>query len=225
MKSKERQETVNSSFRKQLIEECGKICVNCGSSEYIEYHHIVPLFLGGSNNFSNIVPLCNRCHKAAHKGRHMSLYVNKKNSGRSALNTDEYAYSVFDKYIMCEIGTRECKELLGYANKTPLRERTQFVKYRKEKGIKDYRNNVDIIRAKRGSSLNCISGYVLYEDGTRKYFKHTPLIDEEELKSNISSEIDRMAEAAKEAFVFVDCSNRPEKWDPFAEVDRFSYSI
>lgn len=33
----------------------GKNCCNCGASENIEYHHIVPLFLGGKDVITNIV--------------------------------------------------------------------------------------------------------------------------------------------------------------------------
>ena len=53
-------------MRVLLKEECGVYCVNCGSSEGIEYHHIVPLACGGNNVFTNIVPLCWECHSKAH---------------------------------------------------------------------------------------------------------------------------------------------------------------
>lgn len=53
-------------FKEELIQKLGKTCANCGSTDKIEYHHIVPLVLGGTNNLSNIVPLCKVCHLKAH---------------------------------------------------------------------------------------------------------------------------------------------------------------
>ena len=45
--------------------DCTK-CVNCGSDENIQLHHVVPLVLGGTNNIDNIVPLCEDCHSKIH---------------------------------------------------------------------------------------------------------------------------------------------------------------
>ena len=41
-------------------------CANCGSTDNLYLHHIVPLTLGGTNNLSNIVPLCGNCHSKVH---------------------------------------------------------------------------------------------------------------------------------------------------------------
>lgn len=41
-------------------------CVNCGSTDNLYLHHIVPLSLGGTNKLSNIVPLCGNCHSKIH---------------------------------------------------------------------------------------------------------------------------------------------------------------
>lgn len=46
-------------------------CYNCGSTtDTLELHHIVPLGLGGTNNPSNIVPLCGKCHDLVHGTTH-----------------------------------------------------------------------------------------------------------------------------------------------------------
>jgi hypothetical protein len=44
------------------------VCGNCLSDEgdKIIFHHIVPVILGGTDNLSNIVPLCDKCHKLIH---------------------------------------------------------------------------------------------------------------------------------------------------------------
>ena len=52
MYDKLRQEFQGESFRLNMKSELGNKCVNCGSTENIEYHHIVPLRNGGTNNLS-----------------------------------------------------------------------------------------------------------------------------------------------------------------------------
>ena len=41
---------------KKIQNVVGNICCNCGETDHIEYHHIVPLALGGNDIESNIVP-------------------------------------------------------------------------------------------------------------------------------------------------------------------------
>lgn len=55
-----------SFAREILISNKGNICCNCGDNRNIEFHHIVPLSLGGKDILTNIVPLCNRCHNLIH---------------------------------------------------------------------------------------------------------------------------------------------------------------
>ena len=50
----------NEKFRDEVKHWYGDICANCGSSESIEYHHIVPLALGGTNRITNFAPLCHK---------------------------------------------------------------------------------------------------------------------------------------------------------------------
>lgn len=57
-----------TSFTKEtLISNKGNVCCNCGDNKNIEFHHIVPLSLGGKDILTNIVPLCNHCHSLIHK--------------------------------------------------------------------------------------------------------------------------------------------------------------
>ena len=167
----------NPAFKRKVIEENGTRCANCGSTEAIEYHHIVPLLLGGTNNVTNIVPLCHKCHEAAHSGRHISHYQNTKNSGRKPNMETEKAYGIFDMYVGGEIGNRRCKELFGFSNRTDIKRRSQFKAYLKEKGIRDVRNNVDIVGVNSPGKLKdgCPVGEIEYMDGRREpiYFKDT----------------------------------------------------
>lgn len=51
----------------------GKKCCNCGKEEDLEYHHIVPLSMGGSNNLSNLCCLCYSCHSLIHFGKKKNI--------------------------------------------------------------------------------------------------------------------------------------------------------
>lgn len=105
-------QTVRETTKRNL----GKICVNCGSTESIEYHHIVPLVLGGNDTESNMVALCHQCHKAAHCGRRISHYRNTTNMGRKSKIDKEYAYPYMDKYINGEIGKLKIINTLADCN-------------------------------------------------------------------------------------------------------------
>ena len=54
--------TLNQSDK----EEIGLKCCNCGSEEDLQYHHIIPLSLGGIDINSNICCLCYHCHYKLH---------------------------------------------------------------------------------------------------------------------------------------------------------------
>ena len=44
----------------------GNKCRRCGSEDDIVIHHIKPLGRGGTNDISNLVPLCRECHAKIH---------------------------------------------------------------------------------------------------------------------------------------------------------------
>ena len=49
-----------------LVKEKGQVCCNCGNKNNIQYHHIVPLAIGGQDILTNIAPLCEACHNLVH---------------------------------------------------------------------------------------------------------------------------------------------------------------
>ena len=46
--------------------EIGLQCCNCGSTEDLQYHHIVPIAVGGEDINSNMCCLCYKCHYRLH---------------------------------------------------------------------------------------------------------------------------------------------------------------
>lgn len=158
----------NPVFRKRVKSAYLNKCANCGSIETIEYHHIVPLFLGGTNNISNIIPLCHKCHAAAHRGRHVSKYASSFNAGRKSTCKIDKDAKIFDMFIRGEIGNKKCTDLLGYSKRSPVKDRPEFKRYLKQKGISKVRNLVDVAFTTRkdGVKDGDIVGEVVYEDGT-----------------------------------------------------------
>lgn len=43
------------------------ICGCCGNKENLELHHIIPISLGGTDDYYNLIYLCFNCHKEIHK--------------------------------------------------------------------------------------------------------------------------------------------------------------
>ena len=144
-------------------------CFNCGSTESVEIHHIVALKCGGTNNPSNIVALCHRCHCAAHHSRHIRDYCNKKITGRPHKVSKDVLNTALDDYLKCRIGAKECKERMKLSPKCKIRDMSFFKRLLKERGIKDYKNNIDIILNKRGLVRNGDkTGYIIYANGFRE---------------------------------------------------------
>ena len=144
-----RQEFNSKSFRDKMKKEKGEICVNCGSIKFIDYHHIVPLENGGTNNLSNIVPLCVNCHLAAHdKASHNNRMEQARAEGklgRKRKTTYEKALPILKRYFNNEIGLAEAKELLGLSPKNKSSWYEVANKYKEEYNIpKDFYNKIDL---------------------------------------------------------------------------------
>lgn len=184
-----RQETRNRNFREKLKKELGCTCVNCGCMENIEYHHIVPVLLGGTNNLTNIVPLCGSRHKAAHNGRHISKCRNLKNSGRKPIEFDNKYRNALNLYISGQIGARKCKELLGIKQQIRIQAWKHFKEYVDKYDILEVRNNVDIVGTSSELKYGVNVGYVMYKDGRKEdlIYKDTGANDVEYTKRSKSA--------------------------------------
>lgn len=61
----------NPEIRRAVFRTHGIKCVHCGATEKIAIDHIVPVVLGGSNETSNLQPLCKSCNSK--KGGSLSI--------------------------------------------------------------------------------------------------------------------------------------------------------
>ena len=170
--TKRRKEYHTPSFRDNMITELGCVCVNCGRDNEqiaVEYHHIVPLVLGGTNNLGNIVPLCNDCHKLAHGARTIRKisHAHGNVGGRPRFKPVDNYKEVLDRFIRGEIGKAECQKLVGITSKgTKLNDMDFYHDYLDELGIVHMRNMVDAIKTEDFPDTRIVS-YVVYNDGKR----------------------------------------------------------
>lgn len=63
---RERKKNAGGTISKQewldVLEKYGNKCLCCGSREFIQMDHVVPLIVGGSNTIDNVQPLCRSCN-------------------------------------------------------------------------------------------------------------------------------------------------------------------
>lgn len=164
-----RQEFNRPNFKQALKEYHGTRCVNCGSDEGVQFHHIVPLATGGTNCITNIVPLCYRCHQLAHGAVNIRETYRAVKTGRKRkkLNNLEEAVRQFRE---CEIGTVGFKAITGMAEGTHLTDCRALTEYLESIGIKSIKNNVDLLnRPKHKGSEKNYFATVTYLDGRIEY--------------------------------------------------------
>lgn len=157
-----------SSFKKLLKSEKGKVCVCCGNAEGIEYHHILPLRLGGDNRLSNIQPICYSCHKVIHGGIVHKMYRKENQGGRKRVQPPKDYENILNRYITGEIGLAECKTLLGMEQQMKMGDKWWYKEYLKSHNIKTFRNNIDIINANGVMAQGREVSYVVYVDNTKE---------------------------------------------------------
>ncbi|MGH9637491.1 MAG: HNH endonuclease [Candidatus Angelobacter sp.] len=59
-----RREQIPESVRMFVWQRDGGRCVKCGGQENLEFDHIIPVSMGGSNTARNIQLLCERCNRS-----------------------------------------------------------------------------------------------------------------------------------------------------------------
>jgi len=167
----------SKGFRQECIKRYGTVCINCGSSDRIEWHHVVPLEIGGNDDPSNCVPLCYSCHKAV--TNHQLVIVARMNewkhgalTGRKALCEDGWDDILMD-YIECRVSASETAERLG--GRKSFRSLKMFGDFKKRHGIIRHRNNIDtILKFHSEIPWGACVGSAEYADGTKKRFYWKP---------------------------------------------------
>lgn len=196
-----RKEYNSYTFRTMLRETLSDKCCNCGSDTNVEYHHIVPLKLGGTNSIGNIVPLCHACHMAAHKGQHMSHYSDytESKAGRKPKVPDEEGFKALDLLADGRIGIRKCAEMMGLSGSCLPIQTAQYKRWLNDRGIAKCHNHLDVSITKNPERMykecDVPVGHVEYADGTNKtiFFNDTGLNDSIAYKCTSDKSLDGKA--------------------------------
>jgi predicted restriction endonuclease len=69
--------TANKKFREKVLAKTGGKCAACGTKKNIVVDHIKPVSNGGSNELSNLQPLCGKCNSKKHT-KSMKEFMGKR---------------------------------------------------------------------------------------------------------------------------------------------------
>lgn len=158
---------VRKALEKKFADFDGVVrCVSCCSTP-IEWHHIVPIEVGGNDVMSNIAPVCHYCHNLIHLGENYRAKrlerarASVKFSGRHRSMPENYK-DLLNDYVFCRIGKKELSEKWGVtvtSRKDPTKQipvdmvrltgKTWYRDYLKELGIAKVENHVDYTQNKR----------------------------------------------------------------------------
>lgn len=167
-----RSEMTHVGFKKKLKEAHGDRCVNCGD-EMFEWHHVVPIFLGGTNAIGNIVPLCHRCHRAAHNGHHMTKYRRKsEKEGRPRKTLPENWEDVVWSWVRGDIDKEELHKTLGYTCTTKFIDSRAWDEFRERHGIEKVRNQRGFLAYWGNLRNGAVVSTVFYNDGRQEEFRY-----------------------------------------------------
>lgn len=163
---KAKRKAVRGDFKAEIIRMHGNVCCNCGSDKDIEWHHIVPIEIGGNDVPSNIVPLCYDCHKAVTHNQLLIATAGRKHDkgGRKRKVPDNYE-QILEDFFTCKVGKLETAKRLGWENNLKFTDSEWFKEFKDKHGIVKYRNNIDI-KMKKAGNANGMCGYIKYKDGT-----------------------------------------------------------
>jgi len=62
----QRRKEITKKLHKGIINK-PLVCSTCGDNKNLELHHIIPISLGGTDDYYNLIYLCSECHRAIHK--------------------------------------------------------------------------------------------------------------------------------------------------------------
>lgn len=180
----------NRAVRKALFDRWkdadGEIrCVSCGSNENIEWHHAIPIEVGGKDVITNLVPACHSCHMAAHgwQDKRREKLVNRNIKGGRKIKVPENYKALLDDYIFCKIGKIELgkrwnKAMNDDSDAMPdavshITDKQWYIDYLKELGIAKVINRIDMHTSKLHPVKNgTVIGIVTYANGETKEITH-----------------------------------------------------
>lgn len=115
---------ISATTKKIVFARDGGICKCCGSSQSLEYDHIIPFSCGGRSDASNIQLLCKRCNRS--KSNSCYCKVHHKRVGNNCCDgqttrkrSSSVASSTSSTATQCSGTTKKgarCKKMTTSAN-------------------------------------------------------------------------------------------------------------
>ena len=160
---------ITKEVKEEVLRKCGYRCINCGSTEELELHHVMPLEIGGNDIPSNMVVLCYDCHKAVTHFQLLLMTAGRKHTagGRPRKIPDNYE-EILDRYVRCEFGTKECVKQLRLSGGSHISDNPWYREYTQKRGIKSFRSRVDLRLSKGMITKGDPVGKIVYLDGTEE---------------------------------------------------------
>lgn len=161
------------SFNDELKDKLGTVCCNCGSNLDVEYHHVVPLALGGTNNIGNIVPLCHVCHQIAHGSLNIRVIKRAEKTGRPKMLPVSNYLEILEEYKTGKIGKKECEQKLNISGGNKLSDKWYYKEYLRDNHIKVIKNRVDMLSIPKCQKVDHSAepiARVIYDDGREEKF-------------------------------------------------------
>lgn len=204
-------------FKRRLIEVLGSDCASCGSNANIEYHHVVPLALGGTNRITNIAPLCYLCHQKVHGSENIRKIFRSPNTGRNKKLPVDGHQSIICDYLHGNIGRKECESRLELSKGNKLTDKWYFKEYLVEHDIKSYKNKIDLLSQQRCMGIDYSEKevarieffdgitYIRLGNGNQKTIKNFKKVKKEELRMDTETmirELQNLQEKHKDDRVF-----------------------
>jgi transposase len=136
-------------LKKEEYKAIGEKCCNCGTTDNVEYHHVIPLNLGGKDVRTNMVCLCQKCHDLIHgmqregghkesikRGIEKARSMGKKLGGRTAdiVNEPQRFEQLFMQHLYEGLTVVEMQKILKVGTTTiykymrKLRNDTRFIR-------------------------------------------------------------------------------------------------
>lgn len=134
----------------------GSCCVNCGCQDAVEWHHIVPLHMGGRDVPSNMIPLCHKCHMLAHESRSTWNGNAGRKGGRHRKYSLEKCEPVIADYVYCKIGKKELLRTLGSDSPQDwgINGCSCMKDFFEKHGIISFKNKIDLLCCKKNNGIH-----------------------------------------------------------------------
>lgn len=102
--------TSSTKVRQVWAEQLGTTCRICGATP-IEYHHLIPIKDGGTNECGNVVPLCLDCHYKVHNKKRNTA-MNRQ--GRKRVEPKADVDKVMKEYLDGKHKMLDAMDILGF---------------------------------------------------------------------------------------------------------------